>query len=481
MTEVYVDASQVLRWGPLPPVGIPRVETAVVRQALAQRAVAVQLFLVERDGAGRMLSRRERDYLVDMIEGRIPALEGEVDRTAWYRLKAALRAVRAGAYLSGREFDRAAAAYVAHDGGRTGWRYQGAKLLVRLARVASMGTQRREPASRDPLSDPGARCFLSKVSLHRLAGLGRESVSAKITTLLHDMIPLDQPGYFEPSHVGKFRRDLDWMFRHCSQVVCVSQWTAERARAFVEAAAPDTRAAISVNPLGSFLSEGTEGKSEEPVRQLVGKSFAVYCSTIEARKNHITLLRAWHKLLPKLGADLPTLVLCGRWGWMVDEAKAFLAEHPELHDKVLFQSGISDRQLAWLYRNARFGLFPSYVEGWGLGAAECLDFGLPVLISDAASLAEATQGLMPVIAADDFDGWCAAIERAATDEAWLALLRASIAAAYKPITERQFGARLLGLMLQPDGTTSTVNPPPAAAGPAREDGLSFPQGHLKAS
>jgi len=34
LKKLYVDATLPLRWGPHPPVGIPRVETALIRQAL---------------------------------------------------------------------------------------------------------------------------------------------------------------------------------------------------------------------------------------------------------------------------------------------------------------------------------------------------------------------------------------------------------------------------------------------------------------
>ncbi len=352
--------------------------------------------------------------------------------------------------MSGREFDRAVAAYVARSE-RNGTRFELTKALVRAARLTSWGARGRAPVSADPLSDPDVYCFLSKLSMHRIAANRSDAIAASVTAILHDIIPVDQPDYFEASHVDKFRRDLDWMFLNCRKVVGVSEWTACRARAYIDAAEIDNQATICVNPLGSFLREGIAEQGDEPLDGLVDKPFAVYCSTIEARKNHIMLLRVWQKLMPILGGRLPMLVLCGRWGWKVGEVRQFLAAHPEIGQKVVFLTGISDAQLAWLYGNARFGVFPSHVEGWGLGAAECLDFGLPVLISDAEALAEATQRLMPVTPADDFDGWCAAVERASTDDAWLALLRATIAARYRPTSEMAFATRLLSLMQASSG------------------------------
>lgn len=481
MAEFYVDATQPLQWGPLPPVGIPRVESAIVRQALRQNELPIRMFLVERDGRGRLLSPREHRYLVDLLEGHTAALEGDGKKSSWYRLMKTLAAVRAGAYLSGREFDRAAAAYVLQSD-RTGLGFGVAKTLIRGTRLALFGWRDRAGATVDPLSEPDAHCFLSKLSMHKVAGRRTNAIAASITALLHDTIPVDQPEYFEPSHTEKFKRDLDWMFAHCRQVVCVSESTARRGRAYADAAPTPSAATIRVNPLGSFLREGIAEQGDEPLAALAGQPFAVYCSTIEIRKNHIMLLRVWQKLMPRLGDRMPTLVLCGRWGWMVDEVRQFLAAHPELGRKVVFLTGISDPQLAWLYGNARFGVFPSHVEGWGLGAAECLDFGLPVLISDAEALAEATQRLMPVIPADDFDGWCAAVERAATDDAWLALLRATIAATYRPTSEEAFATRLLTLMQAASGAPAASSAAQSAP-TGQRGGSGAPQGvdfHLKA-
>jgi glycosyltransferase involved in cell wall biosynthesis len=128
---------------------------------------------------------------------------------------------------------------------------------------------------------------------------------------------------------------------------------------------------------------------------------------------------------------------------MYDELVAFMEAHPELRDYVQFRSNLSDQQLAELYRKAEFSVYPSAVEGWGLGAAECLDFGLPVLISDAPSLTEATQGLMPTLAARDVEAWCAAVARACTDPAWLSALRETIASRYRPINERDFFSTII--------------------------------------
>ncbi|MCX5578208.1 glycosyltransferase family 1 protein [Kaistia terrae] len=446
MQKIYFDATQPLRWGPHPPVGIPRVESALIRQVLRRNDFDAEFFLIEGDGTSRLLTISERRYLEGLVEQSVPSLDGMEDATYLARMRVVHRIIQVGGSASGKEFDRVAAAFLSQRPGRNGARYALAKLAVRIDKLLTR-PESSPGLTGDPLADPKANCFVSNVGLHTMAAHRSKPIRANASAILHDMIPIAMPQYFNKSHTAAFERDLNWKLTRCASLICVSEFTARSARGLLESRAADGPvSSITVNPLGSFLREGLDVDSENSVQPLVDRSFAIYCSTIEIRKNHIVLLRAWLKLMPVLGDRLPDLVICGRWGWKVDEVRQFLADHPELLDKVHFLTGISDPQLAWLYKNARFGVFPSHVEGWGLGAAECLDFGLPVLISDAEALSEATQGLMPVIAAEDADGWCAAIERASTDDEWLATLRSAIADGYRPTSEAAFADRLLTLM-----------------------------------
>ena len=49
-------------------------------------------------------------------------------------------------------------------------------------------------------------------------------------------------------------------------------------------------------------------------------SYALFVSTIEARKNHVLLMRVWQRLLNEMPSHaVPTLVFAGRVGWMVSD------------------------------------------------------------------------------------------------------------------------------------------------------------------
>ena len=456
LQKLYIDATVPLRWGPHPPVGIPRVESAIVRQALRRSraagkdafgADAVQFFMINRNGESRFLDRSELVYLGDLVEGRLAAIESAGGETASARLAIVLKAIRAGAMGTGKEFDRVSASYISGRNDRRGLGYQIAKALIRAAKLVAGRRAPRASVAADPLADADAACFISTAGLHSLASNGRSrEIAASLATVLHDLIPLDQPDLVDRSHARNFERDVAWMFAHCDRIITVSDHTAETALRYAGAHGIAQPPKVAASRLGSFLKEGIRQKPLEPIAALSGQRFALYCSTIEIRKNHIMLLKTWARLIPLLGATLPKLVFCGRWGWMNEEVEAFIAGHPELQSHLVLLSDMSDAQLGWLYAHADFGLYPSLAEGWGLGAAECLDFGLPVLISDTPSLAEATQGLMPVLASGDADAWADAVTRAVSQPHWLEELTQRIMTSYRPITERDFSHRVLSLV-----------------------------------
>jgi hypothetical protein len=71
----------------------------------------------------------------------------------------------------------------------------------------------------------------------------------------------------------------------------------------------------------------------------------------------------------------------------------------------LFFYNVGDEELAWLYENCLFTVFPSEAEGWGLPISEALDRGKYCLASDNTSLKEAGEGLVFHASLQDRQAW----------------------------------------------------------------------------
>jgi glycosyltransferase involved in cell wall biosynthesis len=197
--------------------------------------------------------------------------------------------------------------------------------------------------------------------------------------------------------------------------------------------------AMSHAYLPGFLRDRADEIGERPVNPLLGHEFVVFCSTIETRKNHLLLLELWDRLRLEFSREqLPILVFAGKWGWGTETVRSWTERDFRLRDRLLILNHVSDAELIWMYRNARFTLMPSLSEGYGLAAAESLSFGTPVVISDCPALVEATEGLMPGYDPLDFMAWFEEMRRLIRDETRLGELRAA-ASRYRGPTYDAFG------------------------------------------
>lgn len=106
----------------------------------------------------------------------------------------------------------------------------------------------------------------------------------------------------------------------------------------------------------------------------------------EPRKNHVAVLQA-AELLWRRG-DRFRLMFIGGNSWNTGTFWADLDRLRAEGRPVSAPAGVSDGLLAWGYRLARFTVFPSLDEGFGLPVAESLAVGTPVVTSDYGSMAE---------------------------------------------------------------------------------------------
>ncbi|MDB5663101.1 MAG: glycosyltransferase family 1 protein, partial [Sphingomonas bacterium] len=123
------------------------------------------------------------------------------------------------------------------------------------------------------------------------------------------------------------------------------------------------------------------------------RPFVLFVSTIEARKNQVGAVDAWHQLILKHGKDkVPQLVLVGKRGFGSEQALDRVALNPDLTDRVTVLHGATDAELEALYRKCLFTIYPSIYEGWGLPVTESLIHGKVPLTSNNSSLPQAGGG-----------------------------------------------------------------------------------------
>ena len=118
----------------------------------------------------------------------------------------------------------------------------------------------------------------------------------------------------------------------------------------------------------------------EPDKGEANPRFLLCVSTLEPRKNHKALIRAWEQIKRKSAARLK-LVLVGGAGWDSDEI-LHIAEPWMRSGELVHLSGLPAFELRQLYRRAEIVVCPSVFEGFGYSGVEAMKSGGAVLASD---------------------------------------------------------------------------------------------------
>jgi glycosyltransferase involved in cell wall biosynthesis len=118
------------------------------------------------------------------------------------------------------------------------------------------------------------------------------------------------------------------------------------------------------------------------------KNFAIVLGTVEPRKN-LRLVAEFMLNRPDVAGKL-AMVFVGRRGWgpAFDEVFGELLANSPWKDRMYFTDFVSDDEKWALMRAARFAIFPSLFEGFGLPVVECMAAGCPVIASRSSSLVE---------------------------------------------------------------------------------------------
>lgn len=436
--KIAIDATGLLTWhGAL--TGIQRVEDFMIRSALADPDPGVEV--VTLDPSSHRFRPLESFELARFGADAVAPFRRRSRRPALAALRHALQAVRRYP-MAKRDADRQLAGTIANGEGALSAMLAAALRAYRLWRRGCVlsGLARSCPEEQETAAPDSPMLLISNHVMvwDHLAKLSRQA--HRLAFLCHDMIPAMRPDLVGASKIqAGFGANLEMLAKSGAAAFCTSATSARMLEDHMEGAGV-ALPAIHRFPMPSLLHAkadllGTTSRIEG------GEAFVLYCSTVEVRKNHILLARVWQQALEE-GVALPKLVCAGRRGWMIEELDAYLKEHPRLAERVVFTGPISDEELIRRYRSASFGVFPSHIEGWGYAASECLDFGIPVIVSTTPSLVEATGGLMPTIDSTDQAGWYAAIRRMAEDGAWRSSLTERIAERHRPTSPAESWAAI---------------------------------------
>ena len=378
----------------------------------------------------------------------------------------------------------------AFTSGRDVWVEAPEAVFLSLAELALVSGEMNDPVWQDALDDLklllamspalafprgaylinlGTSWWLQNYFLH--VRRARATYGVRYIPFVHDLIPIMTPEHCVLRLTQDFISWAAGVFAHADRYLTNSEASK---RDFLTVAGTlgahvDPEDVHVVRLDADFRKSGADAPMAESLARygLTENGFVLFVSTIESRKNHLAAFLAWIELAGRHGVEaLPTLVCVGNRGWLNDAVFAKATSDPVLRAKVKMISGVSDPDLANLYRACRFTLYPSSYEGWGLPVTESLCYGKAALLSDSSSLPEAGGDHVVYFPVGDQKALVRELERLMFDDAWRADVEAR-ARAFRPRPWRTLGLEIadqIRTWAALDGAEARPLPPAEAEG-----------------
>ncbi|MBV9834223.1 MAG: glycosyltransferase family 4 protein [Alphaproteobacteria bacterium] len=287
--------------------------------------------------------------------------------------------------------------------------------------------------------------------LDEIARLKRER-GLRFIALVHDLVPIRRPQFFtDETGRARFTRFIDGLLATADTLCATSAHVAGDVEAYARERAAALQPVVRV-PLCSDLRRSVVPRHTAALARhaLEPGRFVVYVSTINPRKNHLFAYRLWRRLVEELGEAAPTLVFVGQRGWRYEALfETMTADTLMWNRKLRFVEGPTDEEMAWLYANCAFSIFPSLYEGWGLPILESLSFGKYCLAANNTALPEAGQGLAFHADAEDEATWLAELRRVISAPGYLDAANTRIRERFVTRSWDEVGAEMLTVIRSP--------------------------------
>jgi len=255
---------------------------------------------------------------------------------------------------------------------------------------------------------------------------------------VHDLSHLRHPETHPAARVRRFERELPAAIARAAAILTPSEFTRREVIAVFGVRAERVVAtALGVDATFFPRSRDETAAVLGPLALTHGRYFLAV-GTLEPRKNVATTLDAHSRLPQRVRTDYP-LVVAGMSGWLNDAISRRL-EAARARGEVRPLGHVGDEQLPLLYAGAAMLAYPSLYEGFGLPPLEAMASGVPVAVSDRASLPEVVGDAGILVDPYDVEALTAAMLRTVEDSRFAADLTARGIARAKTFTWKRCAA-----------------------------------------
>ncbi|MEA2019618.1 MAG: glycosyltransferase family 1 protein [Campylobacterota bacterium] len=214
-----------------------------------------------------------------------------------------------------------------------------------------------------------------------------KSKRVEVKFLLYDLLSLTMKEYFPQGGKERFEKWVIALTTSSNGVVCISDTVAKEYISWHKKniSTDMENMTVSYFHLGGDLdnskpSEGLPGNTNNVLEALKSKPSFTMIGTLEPRKGHKQTFQAFEQLW-NIGEDV-LLVIVGKLGWMMDDFKDKLNNHPQKNKSFFWLEGISDEYLQKVYELSDCIIAASEGEGFGLPLIEAAQYKKPIIARD---------------------------------------------------------------------------------------------------
>ena len=236
---------------------------------------------------------------------------------------------------------------------------------------------------------------------------------------LYDAIPLLHHEYWEG-------QDINWFFDMFQAINKNDFYFADSLstqKDFIKYNMNITKNNSMVVPLAAsdnFYHEKDDKKIKKVCKKYnipTDKKYVFSLCTLEPRKNLIRSVKTFIEFIKKNNIDDMVYVLGGaHWDKFIGKLEKEIQDFGNYKDKIIRAGYVADEDLAVLYSGAKWFVYTSQYEGFGLPPLEAMKCGCPVITSNNSSLPEVVGDAGIMIDYDSDEQHIAAYEKYYFDE-----------------------------------------------------------------
>ncbi|MFA6553079.1 MAG: glycosyltransferase family 1 protein [Patescibacteria group bacterium] len=207
----------------------------------------------------------------------------------------------------------------------------------------------------------------------------------KTVVTVHDLAIYKNPDWF-PSQIFSTKLLVPRSLKTADRVIAVSESTKHDLQEIFNVPSRKIKVIYEGVDVKKILLKSKKIDSVSSFK--IGKKYILFVGTMEPRKNLVTLVRAYKKLIqPGSGFAGYELVIAGAKGYKHEDIFAEI-KSLGLSKNVKYVGYVTHNQKVELIKRAACFVFPSSYEGFGLPILEAMALGTPVATSNISSLPE---------------------------------------------------------------------------------------------